>query len=226
MDYSAIRARARESLSGMWGLAIAISLVVWILGGILTGSTFLPDMDWNGKEQPDWNEIQVTENTTIDIAPLGLVQFIVGGAVQLGFAQFLLKQHDGKETEFSDLFSQFHRFGQGFAQKFLRGLYEFLWGLLLIIPGIVAHYRYAMTPFIMTDNPELSASEAISLSCQMMDGHKGDLFMLRLSFIGWSLLAALTLNIGNLVLNPYKNAAEAAFYRELLASQPRQLPEV
>jgi len=224
MDYSAIRARARESLSGMWGLAIAVCLIAYILGGLMTGTTFIPDYDTN-RNEPNWNEIQVTENTTVDVNPLGLIQFIVGGAVQLGLAQFLLKQHDGVKPEFQDLFSQFHRFGQGFAQKFLRGLYVFLWGLLFIIPGIIAQYRYAMTPYIMADHPELSASEAIDLSKEMMEGHKGELFILHLTFIGWSILAALTLNLGNLVLNPYKNAAEAAFYRELVNNQPRQLPE-
>ena len=77
-----------------------------------------------------------------------------------------------------------------------------------------------MTPFIMADHPELTASEAIDRSKELMDGHKGDLFVLDLTFIGWDLLAAITLNIGHLVLNPYKNAAHAAFYREI-AGYPR-----
>lgn len=135
------------------------------------------------------------------------------------YVQYLLSQHDGKERDFSDLFSQFDRFGQGFAQLFLRGLYTFLWGLLLIIPGIIKSLSYAMTPYIMAENPDLTASEAIARSKQMMDGHKGDLFILHLTFIGWDILAALTLNLGHLVLNPYKNAAETAFYRELQAKK-------
>ena len=84
-----------------------------------------------------------------------------------------------------------------------------------MIPGIVKAYSYAMTPYIMAENPEMSAQDAIRASMQLMDGHKGELFWLRLTFIGWDLLAALTLNLGHLALNPYKNAAEAAFYREL-----------
>ena len=77
-----------------------------------------------------------------------------------------------------------------------------------------------MTPFIMADHPNMTASEAIAASKDMMDGHKWDLFVLRFTFIGWNILAALTANLGNLVLNPYKNAAEAAFYRKI-AKQPR-----
>ena len=72
-----------------------------------------------------------------------------------------------------------------------------------------------MTPFIMAENPEMSASEAITASKELMDGHKGELFTLDLTFIGWGLLAALTLNLGNLALNPHHNAAYAAFYTDL-----------
>jgi len=87
------------------------------------------------------------------------------------------------------------------------------------IPGIIASYSYAMTPYILAENPGLRANEAISRSKEMMDGYKGELFLLHLTFIGWDLLAVLTLNIGHLWLNPYKHAAEAAFYRQLQAKQ-------
>lgn len=217
MSYSELRAQARENLRGRWALAIAVALVACLLGGLLVGMSFIPNRNEASSEdwRYNWAKIDLSGDLDVSVAPLGLVGFILGGAVQLGYAGILLKQQENRDYEFRDLFSQFHRFGQGFAQKFLRGLYCFLWGLLLIIPGIVKSYSYAMTPFIMADHPHLTASEAIDRSREMMDGHKGDLFLLHLSFIGWDLLAALTLNIGHLVLNPYKNAAQAAFYREL-----------
>ena len=140
---------------------------------------------------------------------------ILGGTVELGYAKFLLKQHDRKELQFSDLFSQFERFGTGFAQQFLRTLYTCLWTLLFVIPGIVKGLSYAMTPFILEEHPEMTASEAIKASMKLMDGHKMDLFILGLSFIGWSLLACLTMGIGYLFLTPYINAAYAAFYRNI-----------
>ena len=61
-------------------------------------------------------------------------------------------------------------------------IYTFLWSLLLIIPGVIKGLSYSMTPFILTDKPELSANEAIELSMKMMDGHKMDLFVLLLIF--------------------------------------------
>ena len=151
---------------------------------------------------------------------MGLLHFIVGGVIQLGYAQYLLNQHDRREFQFKDLFSKFDYFGAGFCQAFLRGLYTFLWSLLFFIPGIIASYRYAMTSFIMAENPEMTASEAIRASKQMMVGHKWELFCLDFSFFGWALLCSLTLNIGNLWLNPYRNAAYAAFYRKVSVSNP------
>ncbi|MBQ3504038.1 MAG: DUF975 family protein [Oscillospiraceae bacterium] len=149
---------------------------------------------------------------------LGLAQFIIGGTINLGYTQYLLDQHDRRELDFHVLFSQFHRFGVGFLQFFLRNLYIALWSLLFIIPGIVKTYSYAMTPYILADHPDMTANEAITASRQLMDGHKGELFWLRLTFIGWSILCVFTLGIGSLFLNPYVNAAEAAFYRQLTGS--------
>lgn len=229
MDYSDIRARARASLAGKWAQAIAVCLVAFVLGGALAGLSFLPQITyrWEGEIVELGDAITALStlshsfgNATISIGALGLVEFILGGVIQLGYANYLLKQQGRQEATISDLFSEFERFGQGFAQKFLRGLYSFLWGLLFVVPGIIADLSYAMTPFIMAEHPNMTASEAIAASKDMMDGHKWDLFVLRFTFIGWNILAALTANLGNLVLNPYKNAAEAAFYREI-ASQPR-----
>ena len=149
----------------------------------------------------------------------GFAAFLIGGVLQMGYADFLLKQHDGKEAAFGDLFSKFDYFGTGFAQHFLRSLYTFLWTLLFIIPGIMKSYSYAMTPFILAENPNLTASQAIQRSENLMDGYKSDLFMLDLSFIGWSILAGLTLNLGHIALNPYRNAAYAAFYRQIQAEK-------
>ena len=140
--------------------------------------------------------------------------FFLGGVIQLGYAKYLLKQTSQQNCCISDLFSEFDRFGQGIAQKFLRSLYVFLWGLLFIIPGIIAEYRYAMTPFLMAEHPELTASEAIGRSKEMMSGHKWELFVLHLAFLGWNIAAAITMNPGHLILNPYKNTAEAVFLQK------------
>ena len=222
MEAKNLRARARANLQGQWGLSIGVALVAGLFGALLTsgGGSINIELDERTLQRlPE--TLQLLFSAYLSVAGvLSLAGFIVGGTVQLGYCSFLLKQHDGITPEFGDLFSKFDQFGQGFAQVFLRGLYAFLWSLLFIIPGIVKSFSYAMTPFIMADNPNLTASEAINLSKKMMDGHKLDLFCLDLTFIGWCLLCALTLNIGSLFLNPYINAAHAAFYRQVKELNP------
>ena len=100
---------------------------------------------------------------------------------------------------------------------FLMGLFIALWSLLLVIPGIIKAFSYAMTPYILEENPELSANEAIDRSRAMMKGHKFDLFWLYLSFIGWAILCIFTLGIGYLWLIPYMQAAQASFYEDVKA---------
>ncbi|MDO5305387.1 MAG: DUF975 family protein, partial [bacterium] len=65
------------------------------------------------------------------------------------------------------------------------------------------------------ENPEMTAKEAMEVSERMMQGNKWRLFCLNISFIGWNLLGMLSLGIGMLWVNPYQNAAVAAFYDEI-----------
>ena len=222
MTSSELRAIARRNLEGTWGISVGVALVAALLGGSVTGVG--SGINFNINEETIRNLPPVLWSVLLPLVSiagvLGIVTFIIGGVVELGYARFLLKQYDKKELVFSDLFSQFDRFGTGFAQRFLRTLYTCLWTLLLVVPGIVKSLSYAMTPFILEEHPEMTASEAIKASQKLMDGHKMDLFILGLSFIGWTLLACLTMGIGYLFLTPYMNAAYAAFYRSI--SGPRQ----
>jgi len=151
--------------------------------------------------------------------------FIVGSAVELGFDMFNISLYENKGAPKIDaLFSRFSIFGSALLLRFLMALKIFLWSLLLIVPGIVAAYRYAMAPYLLAEHPELSATEAIEQSKQLMAGNKGRLFCLNLSFIGWFLLACLTWGVGFFFLSPYTKAAETGFYLDLTGRSP--LPQV
>ena len=100
---------------------------------------------------------------------------------------------------------------------FLKDLYEALWALLFIIPGIIKSYEYQMVPYILSDNPDISSKEAFALSKDMMYGNKWKAFVLDLSFIGWEILSAITFGIvGIFYVNPYVYQTEAALYQYLL----------
>ncbi len=209
------RSLARDTLAGRWGEAVLVAFVASIFGALLTSGAPSFNFEAENLDLPPavlrFLLIMVSTAST-----LNLLHFILGGIVRLGYATFLLKQYDRREHNgVGELFGQFNRFGDGFCLAFLTGLYTFLWSLLLVIPGIIAALRYSMAPFIMAENPNMTASQAIDASKELMDGHKAELFFLELSFIGWMLLNILTLGIGSLWLNPYMNAAIAAFYRRI-----------
>jgi uncharacterized membrane protein len=120
-------------------------------------------------------------------------------------------------AEFEDLFVAFkENYIENVFTMFLMQLYIMLWSFLLIIPGIIKGFSYAMTPYIMADKSySLTYNDAITESRRLMDGRKMDFFILQLSFIGWILLGILTLGILYIWLIPYMSAAQAAFYLDI-----------
>ncbi len=243
---------ALEALRGKWKLAVLTGFIAALLGGSAIGGGFGSstgeDLAELLRESSAWPQIRpFVTAALIALLLLGLVQLVLGGATQLGYATFNLNLTDGRPVSLRDLFCHYDRLGTGFVMSFLSGLYLFLWSLLLLIPGIVKSYSYAMAPYILAENPGMSANESITASRRMMDGHKWQLFDLHLHFLGWALLCALPAVlgvffvlgpartnysalpwlipfalptfIGMLFLRPYQEAAQAAFYRELAAGQ-------
>ena len=249
------RAEARDALRGRWPVAILTGFVASLIGASIATGGGGSSSSNNSSRGTLVQEFQLTDfwlqYRTIIIAIIValviwlIVAIVIGGAGKLGYAIFNLKLVDNKEAEFKDLFSQFHRLGDGFCMNFLVGLYTLLWTLLFVIPGIIKTYSYAMTPYILAENPGMTATEAITESRRVMDGNKWRLFCLSFSFIGWALLCAapaligigiltgialrtqniltllwiiplsIPLSAGALFLNPYQEAAWAAFYRDI-----------
>lgn len=178
---------ARESLRGKWGIAVGTYLVYVIIVGILS-------------------EIPV-------IGTIGTI--LVSSPLLLGYVIFSLSISRNEDAKFKQLFDGFNNFGKAFVTGLLVGLFTMLWTLLLIIPGIIATYSYAMTFYILADDSSIGAMEAISRSKKMMDGNKWNLFCLGCRFIGWGLLCILTLGIGLLWLLPYIQISTTKFYDDI-----------
>lgn len=102
--------------------------------------------------------------------------FIIFGPMYLGFHRAILQLARTKKVKFSTLFSGFKDFGVAFRVGWLFGIRIFLWSLLLIVPGIIAAIRYSMTFFILADNPNITAREAINNSKDMIEGRKWEFF--------------------------------------------------
>ncbi len=145
-----------------------------------------------------------------------VLKVFVLNPLEAGCRNFLLRNATG-ESDFGDIgFGFTPDYWRNVKTLFLRDLFRFLWGLLLIVPGIIKRYSYRMVPYILADHPELSGKDVLTLSRQMMDGHKWRTFVLDLSFLGWNILSALTFGLlGIFYVNPYRQCTNAELYREL-----------
>jgi len=144
------------------------------------------------------------------------VGLVLTGPLTLGLANYELKLLRNEESNTGDLFKGFKNFGRAVVLFLLEFIYLCLWTLLFIIPGIIKSYSYAMSFYILKDNPEMEAKEAITKSREMMKGHKWELFVLQLSFIGWILLTMLTFGIlGVFFVGPWMNLTYAKFYESI-----------
>ena len=150
----------------------------------------------------------------------GIGSLLLGGVLAIGMCVITLQISRVGKSGIESIFDGFRKgLGNNIVAGILVQIFTFLWALLFIIPGIVKSYSYAMTYYILADNPDMAPTDAITESRKMMDGNKWRLFCLDLSFIGWYLLSILTLGILALWISPYNMMARAEFY-ESLKPQP------
>ena len=203
---SEIRSAARAALSGHWAEAAMLTfvycIVAWAFSALVGGLEYVQQ-------------------------GLGTVASLLLLPLGWGYAVTFLSNARGEEDPFnvSRMFDGYRDFVRIFTTILLTQIYILLWTLLLIIPGIIKSLSYAMTPFVLRDNPEMKNNAAIALSMKLMDGHKGELFWLFLTFIGWGILCILTLGIGYFWLAPYMQASMAQFYEEVKAEYEQYDPK-
>ena len=149
------------------------------------------------------------------ISCIPLVGTILAPAFTLSMVIIYLNLTYGKKPEIGDAFSGCRSVVAAWALMFLTALYTLLWSLLFYIPGIIKAYSYSMAPYILAENPELTARQALNLSKEITYGHKMELFVLDLSFIGWCLLGAITFGLAFIYVAPYMNATKANFYNAI-----------
>lgn len=190
-ENSQLRAEARQALQGKWPMSAVAALIYSIVAGGLSAIPFIG----------------------------GLYSLFIGLPVAYGIAIVMFGVFKGKDVDFGVLFEGFQDYSRIFVTKLLQGIYTALWSLLLVVPGVIKYYSYAMTDYILKEEPEMKNNAAIEKSMAMMENNKMKLFLLDLSFIGWALLAIVTFGIGFLFLQPYMQVSRAAFYEDLKAQQ-------
>lgn len=252
MKYASdFRRIARDALRGKWLVAVLTAFVASLIGATLAPGGSSGSIGGSSSSSSDSSSEFFSSELFETLLPIiiviliaiviwVIVLFVISGAGKLGYAKFNLNLVDNRPAAFSDLFSQFNRIGDGWIMDILVSLFTTLWTLLFIIPGIIKAYSYSMTPYILSEHPELSANDAITESRRIMDGNKWRLFCLEFSFIGWSLLAIVpafillpimflgetgifiwliitipVLIITNSFVLAYQETARAAFYRDI-----------
>ncbi len=233
-----LKERAKQVLRKYYWIAFLVTLVAGILGGGSGNSGGLTfNFSYNNRQfernNLPWQGGDIFSNQDfLNALPAiltglfigGSIVFIVltfgiafrlfvGGPIEAGMNRYFLDARLDR-SDFSNLFSMFRsgRYMNVVKATGWRMLFTFLWSLLLIIPGIVMGYAYSMMPYLLADNPTLNYRRAMELSKAMTQGHKWNIFVLELSFIGWYLLGMLACCVGMVFVTPYEQATKAELY--------------
>lgn len=219
-----LKDRAKAVLRKNYWIAFLVSIVIALAGGN-TGwggggnSHFKNSKDSiysniHNSNLMNWQFLSIILIVFIIIIVIVMaLRILIGFSLEVGGRKFFIQsaQYSDNKKCFSFGFDGKNYMGI-VKTMLLTKVFIFLWSLLLIIPGIVKSYAYSMVPYILADNPNIGVKKAIALSNEMTRGHKFDMFVLDLSFIGWYLLGILALGIGVLFVMPYENATKAELY--------------
>lgn len=191
MNRAELKAAAKSQIKGKIGILFVITLIIGAISGIA--------------------------NAILSLIPGGslVASIIITPAFTLSLARVYLSVVKGNTPKAGDAFCGFDDFWSAFKVTFLVGLYTFLWSLLFVIPGIIKAFSYSMSTYILAENKGKSARECIRESMAMTNGHKMELFVLELSFIGWGFLCVITLGIASIWVLPYMQATYANAYNSL-----------
>ncbi len=182
-----IKSQAKASFLAQYWTCVVMSAAYAVLVSVVSGATF------------------------------GVAAFLLMPPLSVGYAYFNLRIYRGEAGDVVEAFAAgFKDYGKSLVGILWTYLFTFLWSLLFLIPGIVKALAYSMTPYILTDMPNVTAKDALRVSMKMTDGHKGEIFMMALSFLGWWLLTGLTFGIlAFFYTGPYTATSFAGLYEEL-----------
>lgn len=187
MTRAELKAKAKEQLKGKIGKFFLCELIIVALGA---ACGFIPVIGW-------------------------IASIFVTPALSIGLILVYLGVTKGEDVEISNLFNGFQYMGKALWLGILVGVFTFLWALLFYIPGIVKALSYSMSYYILAENPNMTAREALNESKRITNGHKMDLFVLGLSFIPWILLVIVTCGIAAIYVVPYMQLTNTNFYHSI-----------
>lgn len=221
------RQEAKELMAGKYGPVIVTTLVTGFITGIPNqlSTEYGPSYNFD-LETGRWI-MQEASNQALSTL-FQFVAFVLSALFVYGIAKLYIEIANNRnyniesvlKTSFTD------QPIRSILYSFISSLFVSLWTLLLIIPGFMAIYKYAMGPFLLNVEPELSALDAVGRSKQHMMGHRWQLFSLDLSYLGWYILGIFTLGILWLWIVPKHQTARTLFFKErYLEVNPVKAPQ-
>ena len=197
-----IKKKAKQQLKGKLLLA----------AGTLLSGAILSNMDLLS---PEFYDFEATK-ASMTFTTLRILSFLLSGVICLGISRFSLKLiNNREEAKFSDLFSGFSVYLKALGLNILSTLAIMLGTILLIVPGIIISLMFSQAYYILAEDDDKSIIQCLRESSQIMKGHKWELLVLQLSFIGWMLLVGLTLGLAAIWVEPYAQLTYANYYLEL-----------
>lgn len=148
---------------------------------------------------------------------IGAISVLLVLPLTVAYASFTMRIYKDETGDIGGMFKAgFTNYWHNVGGMLFMELFTFLWTLLFIVPGIIKAIAYSMTPYILTDLPSVTTTNALKISMKMTKGYKGKIFVMFLSFIGWSILSALTGGIlAVFYTGPYMSTSFAGLYVEL-----------
>lgn len=217
LDSSEYKEIARESLKGKWLTASAVCVIASLLGAF--SSIFLFIIIYMGYTYVIVGAFENIWMVYATLAVIGIIvawiRFFFGGMTRFGVIDFNLALLDRRKTGLSMVFRKKTMLWKGVLMRLYLFFTKLIGCILLLIPGIIMRYAYAMTPYILEQKPGFEITKAMRASRKVMKKHKWQLFKLRLSFLGWDILSIITFGLGYIFVRPYKEAAETVFYNEI-----------
>lgn len=183
---SVIRSIARKELQGNWLYVTVGIFVYYVLMQVIPDifQQFVPFA-----KQTQYNEYLQQDVSVSFIATFYMFFFM--GVFTVGLCCFMIAFFRRKDINAGYLFNGFEYYFKCFSLMIMVCIFVILWSLLLIVPGVIAAFRYSQAFYILADDPDKGIMQCIAESKLMMTGNKAKLFLLDLSFIGWAILAAI-----------------------------------
>lgn len=194
---SELKQNAKDQLKNNWGVAIGVIIVCTLISCI---PNLLVDLE--------------VESIVISIS-IPIITMIITGPIAIGQSKFFINLANRSNPRFSDLWYGFNNILRAIGITLLVGIIVLIGTILLIIPGIILSFMYSQVYYIMAENPDMSIIDCLKESARIMKGHKMELFVLELSFIGWILLMGITFGLAGLYVLPYYTATLTNFYLEI-----------